>query len=97
VGVLLGIWNIYLGERLLRYVAKQYPEKGKVIRSYVWQMYPWSPGKKLARTLIKEHSPSDKVLASWVKREKGCRIYFKVWFVLALIMSFIRILLILAK
>jgi hypothetical protein len=79
VGVLLGIWNIYLGERLLRYVDRQYPEEGKVIRSYGWQMYPWSVGQRTLRALIKREGANDTELARRAKKAKRALIYVISW------------------
>lgn len=68
--LLLMLRAIYQDERLLRHVDGQYPEQGKVIRSYAWQMYPWSVGRKLLRALIREESVGDPELAPGTKSKR---------------------------
>ncbi|MDH4240643.1 MAG: hypothetical protein OEW48_13875 [Phycisphaerae bacterium] len=97
LGVLLGIRGIYLGERLLKHVDRQYPEEAEIIRSHQWQMYPWSVGQRTLRVLIEKKSSNDHVLAYWARRVKRGWTYFKAWFIFALIMSFIQVLFILVK
>jgi len=97
VGILLGFGSFYLDGRLKRYVDRQYPEEGTVIRSYEWQWYPWSVGRKVLRKLIKKQSDNDPELAQHAKRAKRSTIYFFVWFSIGLILFFIRVLLFLAK
>jgi len=96
-GVLLGFWGAYLYERLKRYVDSKYPEEGKVIRSYEWQWFPWSVGARTLRALIKKQSSNDPELAQQAKRSRISAIYFLVWFMLALIMFFTRVLFLLVK
>ena len=96
-GVLLGFWGFYLYERLKRYIDREYPEEGKIIRSYEWQWFPWSVGHRTLRALIKKHSSNDPELARREKWAKRSTIYFFVWFAIFLITSFIHVLFLLVK
>jgi len=97
VGIFLGFRGAYLYERLKRYVDRQYPEEGRVIRSYEWQAYPWSVGGRMLRSLIKRQSSSDPELAYWAKKGKRSSTHFVAWFSIGLIMFFVRVLLFLVK
>ncbi|MHC4112299.1 MAG: hypothetical protein ACYSUY_14595 [Planctomycetota bacterium] len=79
VEIVLLIWAVYLNERLKRYIDKQYPEEGKVIRSYEWQWYPWSVGQKTLRALIKKQSANDPELANQAKKAKRAIICVFAW------------------
>jgi len=83
--LLLLIRLIYLDEHLLRYVDKRYHQEGAVIRSYQWQWYPWSKGRRTLRTMVKEKSGSDAELARRAQRAKASKILFFVWFGLGLV------------
>ncbi|MHC4623453.1 MAG: hypothetical protein ACYS4W_06075 [Planctomycetota bacterium] len=99
MGVLLflAIRVIYAHQVLFRHISKRYPEEATVIRSYEWQMYPWSEGVRVARALIRRQSVSDPELARRANKAKRSRIYFVGWFVLGLIMFFVCVLFALAK
>jgi hypothetical protein len=91
--LLLAIRTIYLSQRLLRHISKRYPEEGRVIRSYEWQMYPWSKGVRVTRALIEKESVNDIELAQRAKKANRSWIYFLVWFAVGLIVFFVRVLL----
>lgn len=96
VAIFLGFRGAYLYERLKRYVDRQYPEEGKVIRSYEWQMYPWSVGHRTLKALIKKQRANDPELARWAKKAKLDMIYLLVWcasFLLMGAVAFVRFLL----
>lgn len=81
-GILLVMRVVCLGEQLLRYVDKQYPEEGAVIRSHEWQWYPWSKGQKTLRALVKKQSASDLELADRLKKADRSWMYLSLWCVL---------------
>lgn len=97
VGVFLGFGCFFFDERLKRYVNENYPEKGTIIRSYEWQWYPWSIGRRTLRALIDKQSISNSELLKRAKRAKRINIYFLVWFSIGLIMFFTRVLFFLLK
>ncbi|MHC4641517.1 MAG: hypothetical protein ACYS32_07720 [Planctomycetota bacterium] len=87
VFIFLGFRGAYLYERLKRYVDRQYPEEGKVIRSYEWQMYPWSVGHRTLKALIKRESANDPELARWAGKWKRSAICLLVFFAFLLLES----------
>jgi len=96
VFIFLAFRGAYLYERLKRYVDRQYPEEGKVIRSYEWQMYSWSVGHRTLKALIKKKRANDLELARWAKKAKRNMTYILVWCAFFLLMgavAFIRFLL----
>lgn len=97
VGILLVFVFVYQDQRLLRYVDRRYPEEGTVIRSYEWQWYPWSIGRRTLRALIEKQSADDSELALWAKKAKRSKIFFLMWFSTGLIMFFTRVLLLIVK
>jgi len=96
-GLVLIIVGVYLDQRLLRYVFGRYPEEGRVIRSHEGNRYPWSVGNRTLRALINKQSSNDPELAHMAQKVKHYQIYFMVWFVLALIMFFTRVLFFIVK
>jgi hypothetical protein len=88
VFVFLALRAAYLYERLKRYVDRQYPEEGKVIRLYEWQHYPWSVGHRTLKALIKRESVNDLGLArcagKW-KRSAICLLVFFAFLLLVLL------------
>ena len=98
-GVLLflAIRMIYVNQQAMRYICKRYPEEGRMIRSYEWQWYPWSVGRRTLRALIDKQSVNDPELALWAKKADRSGIYFLVWFGVGLIVFFVSMLLFLAK
>jgi len=69
----------WLDEKLKRYIDKHYPEEGKVIRSYQWQWYPWSVGRRTLRTLIRKQCANDPELVRRARKAKRAVIYFIAW------------------
>jgi len=96
-GIFLVFWAFYLDQRLKKYVDINYPEQGRIVRSYEWQWFPRSLGRKTLRTLIKKQGFNDSELARRAKKTKRSWIYFNVWFVLASIMFFIRLFVLIIK
>jgi hypothetical protein len=96
-GVLLVLCGGLFYERLKRYIDIKYPEEGKIIRSYEWQRYPWSLGGRTLRALVKKQSNNDPELTIRAKMAKWSTISFLAWFVLGLIMFFIRVSFLIAK
>lgn len=84
-GILLLCRMVYLKARLFRYVYRQYPEQGKVIRSYAGSRRHGYMLHKTLKALIEQHSTSDTELARMAKTATRSSMYFLVWFVLALI------------
>ena len=74
----LFIRAIYFDDRLKRHIDRRYPKEGMVIRSYQWQIYPWSVGRKTLRALIKKQGGSDPELAHLAKKAKRALIYLLV-------------------
>ena len=92
VFIFLGFRGAYLYERLKRHVDRQYPEEGKIVRSYEWQWYPWSVGQRTLRALIKRESADDPELARWAgkwKRSAICILVFFAFLLLEAAASFI--------
>ena len=79
VGILLIIKFVYLGERLLRYIDRQYPEEAPIIRTCERQPYPWSEGYKALKALIVKQSAADSELAFRAQKFKHSQIYIFVW------------------
>jgi hypothetical protein len=88
VGILLGIRAKYLYERLLRYIDKQYPEQGTVIRSSEWQCHPWSVGARTLQLIVEKEAVNDPELAYRARKAGGGRIHFLGWFFLAVLTAF---------
>jgi hypothetical protein len=88
VGIFLLLRGAYLYERLKRHVDRQYPEEGKIVRSYEWQWYPWSVGQRTLRALIKRQSANDPELASLAKKSKRALIYVIAWPLAVALISF---------
>jgi len=86
LGLLLGIRASYLQERLLRYVNKQYPKEGNVIRTHAWQMYPGSVGAKTLRALLDKWVAKDLELARRARKAKRAFAYLSTWFLLFFVM-----------
>lgn len=85
-GVLLGLRAMYLEERLLRYVDRQYPKEAGVIRAHAWQMYAGSVGAKTLRALLDTRGISDLELARRARKAKRSWTYLSIWFVLFFVM-----------
>ncbi len=97
IGFFLVFRNIYLRVQLMRHIYKQYPEEGRGDWLYTWQWDPLFAAAKTLRAFIKKQSPIDTKLAHLAKKVDLNYIYFMVWFVLALIIFFTRVLFLLAK
>ncbi len=80
VFVFLAFRGAYLYERLKRYVDRQYPEEGKVVRLYEWQWYPWSVGHRTLMALIKKQRANDPELARRARKAKRNMICILVFF-----------------
>lgn len=90
--IILAFRSVCLEERLKKYVDKQYPEEGKVIRAHEWQYYPWSTQARTLRALVKKQSGSDPELAYRAKKAKRnmiCILVFLAFLLLESIASFI--------
>jgi hypothetical protein len=90
VWIFLAVKLMYHDKRLKRYIDRQYPEEGKIIRLYEWQWYPWSVGRRTIWTLVKKQRTNDPELARLAKKVKRTFIYCIAWLiVIILIDSFI--------
>jgi hypothetical protein len=79
IGILLGFWCFYLDQRLKRHVDIKYPEESRVIRSYEWQWYPWSAGRRSLRELIIKQSSNDPELEFRARKAKLSVMYIIIW------------------
>ena len=80
VFIFLAFKSMYHDKRLKRYIDRQYPEEGKVIRLYEWQWYPWSVGRRTLWTLVKKQRANDPELARLARKAKRSIIYILVFF-----------------
>ena len=87
VWIFLAFKLMYHDKRLKRYIDRQYPEEGKIVRLYEWQWYPWSVGRRTLWTLVKKQRTNDPELARLARKAKRSIIYPLVFFVLLLLQA----------
>ena len=82
VWIFLAAKYMYHDKRLKKYIYRHYPEEGKVIRLYEWQLYPWSVGRRTLWTLVKKECNNDPELARLARKVKHSVIYILVFFII---------------
>lgn len=84
-GIILVSIGIYFSLKFYGYVYRQYPEEGKVIRSYAWQRYPGSMFHKKLKALIARYRISDAELARRARRARWSAMCFLAWCAICLL------------
>ena len=79
LGMLLIIRLAYLGERLLRYVDREYPEEAPIIRTCERLACPWAEGYKALKILIKKERAGDPELARRAEKYRASQMHIFGW------------------
>ena len=76
---------MYHDQLLKRYIDRQYPEEGKIIRLYEWQ----SVGRRTLGTLVKKQRAYDPELACLARKAKLSIIYCIAWLIVMFLIAWL--------